>query len=120
MKVIQSDWVSVDEFALCSAEYLIEISGLSAPEFEDLVDSNVIVPINEQSEPREFSMGSVAVVNRARRLRDDFELDCHGMVLAIALLYRIESLQHQLDAVHAGTLMVPVSPFHSTWGALHG
>jgi hypothetical protein len=47
-------------------------------------------------------IGAAAVVLPAlRRLRDDFELDRNGMVLALTLMQRIDALNEELDALRA-------------------
>jgi chaperone modulatory protein CbpM len=101
MKVNQSEWISLDEHGVCSAQFLTEVSGLSDDEINELIDNDVIVPVDDSLQPSSFPLFCIATVNRARRLRDDFELDSHGMVLALKLLYRIDALQIELDATRA-------------------
>jgi chaperone modulatory protein CbpM len=40
-------------------------------------------------------------VRAVRRLREDFDLDAHGVSVALALLDRIEALERQLRALRA-------------------
>ncbi len=98
MKVMQSEWIILDEHDVCSAQFLIEVSGLSNEEIDELIDNEVIVPVDGSSRSLSFPWFCIATAHRARRLRDDFELDSHGMVLALKLLCRIDALQHELDS----------------------
>ena len=103
MNIIQTEWLSLDEHGACSAQFLTEVSGLSDEELGELIDNAVIVPVADNSQTRSFPLYCLAIASRARRLRDDFELDPHGMVLALTLLYRIDVLELELDAARART-----------------
>lgn len=95
----QALWLS--EHEACSAQYLVEVSGLSAEELAELIENGVIAPVNEAVQPQAFSLSCVVTVKRARRLRDDFELDRHGLALALTLMRRIEELEGDLQALQA-------------------
>lgn len=101
MNINLSEWAWLDERGLCSAQHLIDISGLSKQELDELIDNDVIIPIDDNLQPKTFSLRYVVIANRARRLRDDFELDWHGVVLALTLMRRIDELQQELQAVRA-------------------
>lgn len=99
-QLTESIWLNARD--VCRIEHLAEVSGLSLAEIDDLVEIGVIAPTDGTVEPPVFSLCHVLTVKRARRLRDDFQLDHHGVALALTLLRRIGELQAELDALHAG------------------
>lgn len=101
MKPNADEWVWLNEHEVCSAAHLLEISGLSNEEFEELLEIGVILPIDSSAQVKFFQRRSIVTANTARRLRDDFELDLHGVALAMTLIRRIDELQDQLNAVQA-------------------
>ncbi|MEC5218216.1 chaperone modulatory protein CbpM [Actimicrobium sp. GrIS 1.19] len=101
MKLDISESVWLNDQTICSALHLTEVSGLTSQELEDLIDNGVIVPVGGMVEQTAFYLQDVHTANLARKLRDDFELDLHGMVLAMTLLRRIEQLEAELSAARA-------------------
>jgi len=101
MTVTVSEWIWLNDHGVCSAEHLSEVSGLSNEELGELIDIGVIVPVDDKVRPMEFQLRYVVIANTARRLRDDFELDRHGVALALTLMRRIDDLQEELSAVRA-------------------
>lgn len=89
------------EIRVCHIEYLAEVSGLSTDEIEDLVTIGLIPPADEAVQPPAFALCCVLTVKTARRLRDDFQLDRHGVALALTLVQRIRELQAELKALQA-------------------
>jgi chaperone modulatory protein CbpM len=101
MNVNVEEWIWLNDAGVCPAQYLIEVSGLSNDELADLIDNGIIVPVDENTVPRSFSMRHVVTATQARRLRDDFELDRHGVALAMTLLRRIDALEAELSTAKA-------------------
>ena len=101
MKIDVSEWVWLNDQKVCSAQHLAEVSGLSHEDIEDLIDVGVIVPVDLGAQIKLFQLHYVVTANMARRLRDDFELDRNGMVLALTLLQRIDRIEQELNAVRA-------------------
>jgi chaperone modulatory protein CbpM len=99
MPASNSEWL--DEHDACTAEYLIRVSGLSGTEFDELVEIGVIAPIESINGLRRYRQGYVITAMVARRLRDDFELDLHGVALAMTLMQRIDLLKRELAAARA-------------------
>lgn len=99
MKVKVSEWIWLNDHAVCSAQHLAEVSGLSHEEIDELIESGVIVPVDDKAQSKSFQLRCVVIANTARRLRDDFELDLHGVALALTLMRRIDELQEELSAV---------------------
>ncbi|MFZ6759624.1 chaperone modulator CbpM [Undibacterium sp. Ji50W] len=101
MKVQISEWVLLNEQNACSVSYLSEVSGLSAEELSDLIENGILVPIDGKATEKFFPLHSIVIASSARRLRDDFELDRHGMMLALTLMRRIDDLQGELNVLRA-------------------
>jgi len=80
---------------------LAELSGLSEAEVSELVDYGALTPADEASGQWVFSMRSITVARSARRLREDYELEPHGVALVLAYLDRIRELEAQLRALQA-------------------
>ena len=80
---------------------LAELSGLSEDELKQLVDCGALGPSAERSGQRMFSVHSITIARTARRLRDDFELEPHGVAVLLAYLDRIRELESQLRALQA-------------------
>jgi chaperone modulatory protein CbpM len=96
-----SDSTWLNDTDVCQIEHLAEVSGLSIEEIEDLIENGVIVPAEPSAPPRFFQLRYVMTVKTARRLRDDFELDRHGVTLALTLLRRIGELEAELNTLQA-------------------
>jgi chaperone modulatory protein CbpM len=80
---------------------LAELSGLSEAEVSELVEYGALTPADEASGQWVFSMRSITVARSARRLREDYELEPHGVALVLAYLDRIRELEAQLRALQA-------------------
>lgn len=103
MKLTIADHVWLNSEGVCSAQHLTDISGLSSAELDELIASGFILPIDDQAHPPLFQLHSLVMATTARRLRDDFELDQNGLLLALSLMRRIDDLQAQLRAAHASS-----------------
>jgi chaperone modulatory protein CbpM len=86
---------------VCQIEQLAESSGLSIDEIEDLIENEIVVPTDPNTRPRTFQLHYIVTARTARRLRDDFQLDRHGIALAMALMRRINDLEAELDELKA-------------------
>jgi chaperone modulatory protein CbpM len=85
MNALVTESIWLNDTGVCSSKDLADLSGLSIREVEELIGSGVIAPFDERSRPESFPLQYVITVRTARRLRDDFELDAHGVALALAL-----------------------------------
>jgi chaperone modulatory protein CbpM len=92
-------WLDADD--LYPVEYLAEVSGLSIDEIDDLVSIGVLAPSAAAVPPLVFRLCHVQIVKKARRLRDDFQLDQHGVALALTLIRHIDELQTEVAALRA-------------------
>ena len=84
-----STWIG--EVHELSITQLQELSGLPAHELQELVDCGALQPLDETAAP----------LRTATRLRHSFELEPHGLALAVSLLERIRDLEAQLEQVRA-------------------
>jgi len=98
IEVTHAVWLNQADF--CSIENLAEVSGLSLDELNDLVESGSIEPLHA-TRPDCFALLHVTTARRARRLRDDFQLDRNGVALAMALMLRIDALERALESARA-------------------
>ncbi len=80
MKIEMTEVRWVDQHAACT------LAGLESPA--------------AGTEPR-FAAECLVTVRAVGRLRRDFDLDAHGVSVALALIERIEALERQLRAVRA-------------------
>ncbi|WP_028357503.1 chaperone modulator CbpM [Brackiella oedipodis] len=89
-------WLNQDQ--VCSLQHIVEVSGLTEPEVISLADAGVLPMVDtKQSEsPYVFYSECMVTATKARRLRDDFELQGDGLSLVLQLLDRIEELQRQI------------------------
>jgi chaperone modulatory protein CbpM len=89
-----------EHYAL-SVNQLAELSGLSEVEIHELVDYGAITPIDANVVQRSFDAQYIVTARTARRLRDDFDLNTHGVALALSLLDRVHELETELRNLHA-------------------
>lgn len=101
MTVEYCDALWPDERQTIPLRSVAEVSGLSEGELLQLIDCGALAPFSETSGQVMFSIQSIAVARTARRLRDDFELDPHGVAVLLAYLDRIRELEAQLRALQA-------------------
>ena len=89
-----------DEREAVPLRAVAEATGLSEGELLQLIDCGALAP-SEASGQRMFSVQSITIARTARRLRDDFELEPHGVAVLLAYLERIHELEAQLRALQA-------------------
>lgn len=95
----EATWMSdAREFSMAE---LAELSGLSSTELHELVEFGAVVPLRPEATPWVFGGHCLVTVRTAYRLRQSFDLEPHGIALAIALLQRVSDLEAQLQHVRA-------------------
>jgi chaperone modulatory protein CbpM len=97
--LVEAVWLN--DIALCSLDELAEFSGLSRDELAELVAIGAIEPDRDSAPAFVFRAQTIVLARTARRLRDDFELDTHGVAMALNLLQRIHALEARLAAMDA-------------------
>lgn len=97
--IVEAMWLN--DAGLCSLEQLAAYSGLTHAELQDLVEMGEIAPTSVDAENDLYQTHYIVIARTARRLRDDFELDTHGLAVALNLLRRIRDLEAQLTNAQA-------------------
>ena len=110
MSIQMDEVVLLDDSNVCSAQELLDVSGLSPQELGLLLENGLIAPVAPAVEPPRFYVQYLVLVQTARRLRDDFELDGPGMLLALTLLQRIRDIEGELRTAHARLSRVAGTP----------
>jgi chaperone modulatory protein CbpM len=93
--------VGPEELRTFTLVELVELSGLAQGELVQLVECGTLTPAGERIEQWIFDARCLIVARTARRLRDDFELDPHGLQLAVTLLNRMDELRAQIADLRA-------------------
>ena len=83
-----------------SLDELCEISGLPEVVLEELVHAGAIAPLVAGTDMR-FGAAALHAARRARRLREDFELDTPALLLALGLLDRLQEMERKLRELEA-------------------
>jgi chaperone modulatory protein CbpM len=99
--ITESDVVWLDEHRLVSLAELLDASGLTEHELLELVHDGVIPAQHTSAAGYTFSARIVTVARTATRLRDDFELDTHGLGVALKLLERVADLESEISRLRA-------------------
>lgn len=106
IQITESVWLNTSD--ICSFEHLVAVSGLTRDDLLNLVEAGIIEPSNQElnifsgdPEGYFFHTNSIVIARTARRLRDDFELDAHGLALALNLKRRIDRLEAELNSLRA-------------------
>lgn len=97
--ITESVWLNTSE--ICSFAHLLEVSGLTQTDLYNLIDMGIIEPSNADPGNYVFESSYIVIARRARRLRDDFELDAQGLAVALNLLRRINHLETELSSAYA-------------------
>lgn len=101
MRIELTELFWLHEHQAQSLNQLAELSGLSETEINELADYGAITPMETDARPRSFDAQSIVAARTARRLRDDFDLNMHGVTLALTLLDRVHDLETQLSDLRA-------------------
>jgi chaperone modulatory protein CbpM len=97
----------IDEQPACSLQQLAEASRISEPELRELVELGALHPTSppagaagDAHQPW-FAARCLVTLQSVRRLREDFDLDTQALSVALALLERIEALEHEVRSLRA-------------------
>ena len=93
----------LNEQATVSLTELVEASGLTLTELQELIECGVLVPVESKGAETIFYARCVTTAKTACRLRRDFELDTHAVVLALTLLERVQELEARIREINART-----------------
>jgi chaperone modulatory protein CbpM len=92
--ISESIWLNDSD--LCSLAHIVEVSGLAEHDVLDLVEAGILEPTNDDPHNYLFRIDCIVMARKARRLRDDFELNPEGLALALNLLRRVNQLEQEL------------------------
>jgi chaperone modulatory protein CbpM len=98
---IETEVLWLDEHRAVSLRELTEVSGLAETELLELVHMGVLPARDVGGGGYTFSAHVVTVVRTASRLRDDLELDTHGLGVALRLLERVRGLEEEITRLRA-------------------
>jgi len=101
VKLEFTEAVWLDERGVVTLVELSQCSGLTEAELRDLVDLGALQPVDPAAQEPSFAARCISAARTARRLRNDFELDHHGLALVLALLERVEELESALQRLNA-------------------
>ncbi|HWW21429.1 MAG TPA: chaperone modulator CbpM [Steroidobacteraceae bacterium] len=108
MRIELTEVLWFEEHSITLAE-LSELCALPLPLLQELVGGGAIEPLETAgSEPR-FGAQALNAARAARRLRDDFDLDASGLLLALGLLERVQELEREIRTLRA-RLPGPLNP----------
>jgi hypothetical protein len=80
---------------------LADLADLSEAELIALVDCGALTPAEDTPGQWVFGLRSLTVARTARRLREDFELEPHGVALLLVFHERIRRLEEELRELRA-------------------
>jgi chaperone modulatory protein CbpM len=80
---------------------LRELCALPLPLLEELVGAGAIVPLENSSPEPRFGAQALSAARAARRLREDFDPDASGLMLALGLIDRVHELEREIRALRA-------------------
>ena len=90
-----------DEEHRLALRELAEFAGLTEVEVLELVDCGALTAFEDAPGHRVFSWRSITVARTARKLREDFDLEPHGVALLLQYLDRIRTLEEELRRLRA-------------------
>jgi chaperone modulatory protein CbpM len=108
MKIEVTEYHWPERQELTFAE-LLELSGLTPAELQELISGGAIAALDETGHETHYNALALLRARTARRLRDDFELNTSGILLAITLLTRIDELEHESSSMRARQPMFPTT-----------
>lgn len=78
---------------------LTELSGLSEQELRELVENGVFVPLDKKDKQWTFTADYAVTARTVHRLRNDLDLDAHGLTAALTLLERVRLLEAEQQGI---------------------
>jgi len=102
MNIETCEALRIDAQGEISWTQLIELSGLAEGELRELVDDGALVPLAPEASAWNFHARAIVVARTAGRLRRELDLDAHALAVVMRFVARIEDLEAELRALHAG------------------
>jgi chaperone modulatory protein CbpM len=101
LRIVSVEAVWREQTRDVSLAELVDVSGLSAEDLQQLVDRGALEPLDMQARDWSFASDCLRLARTASRLRRDFELDSNGLALALALLDRVRALEEEVTQLRA-------------------
>jgi chaperone modulatory protein CbpM len=101
VKIELTEALWLDQHGSMTLLELAEFSGLTEADLHDLVDLGVFEPLQDGAPEPTFGPDCLTAARAACRLRDDFELDAHGVALVLGLIERVHELEDEVRALRA-------------------
>lgn len=99
IELTEFEWLDAGQELTLPA--LVQISGLQETELHELVDCGVITPMDTGAMSLSFPADQVVLARAACRLRNDFDLDTPGLIVALTLIERVRDLEQRLQQLDA-------------------
>jgi chaperone modulatory protein CbpM len=99
LELTEALWL--DERGAVTLVELAQCSGFTEPELRDLVDLGALEPLDPGADNLSFGARCITAARMAHRLRDDLELDTHGLAVVLSLLERVHALESEIQRVRA-------------------
>lgn len=100
MTIERTEVVWLESRSDYSIDELAELSGLPATLLAELIDSGAL-PVTGSRTVLRFEAESVVLARAAQRLHQHFDLDEHGLAVAVSLLRRVRALEAQVSGLRA-------------------
>ncbi len=98
-------WTCLDSPETVTADELARASGLSADQLNELVEYGALLPLATHSAAQErahrFSATCVVPLRTACHVQRDFDLDLFTAGVLVGYLTRIDTLERQVQSLHA-------------------
>ncbi len=101
MKPEQTEAVWLDEHCEYSFAEIVRCSGMSEAELRELLEYEVFAPRASRGAEPTFGGDVLGMIQAARRLHEDLELDTQALALALTLIGRIHELEAELRGLRA-------------------
>ena len=101
MAIEQDEAAWMTEHCEVTLAELASLSGLPDEMLVELVECGALSPLDLGAAHWNFSARCVVTMQKAGRLRSDFELDANALAVALSFLERIRELEDQLRAAQA-------------------
>jgi chaperone modulatory protein CbpM len=95
------DALRVDQVEVISWHQLVGACGLAEDELRELVHYGALVPTDPAAPSWTFEARWLFVARTASRLRQEFDLDPHGVSVLLRFVERIEALEAELRSLRA-------------------
>jgi chaperone modulatory protein CbpM len=96
MNIEHKELMWLDEQHEITLDELVELSGLSLQELQQLVESGALIPNKQGADAWHFSSHCIVSIRTLSRLKQDFELEQNALGLLLIFLERIRKLEFKL------------------------